>query len=214
LIEPETELFAQGMDLREIRRLFTVDYGPQLYYCIAFGGQRCVHLFRMSRDPEALQQLSDNWLRAIQQHPGAYLAHRFAFARALLTVNRGPKLLYYLAGAPHHQFGIDYPPTERSLRLMAWLERHVKSTRYQPWIYALLCLVLVPVSLLSYARTGRIVSLAFALSGCSYLLSTILGASSTNYRYSIWTILCALLALASLLLRPAAATEPHRPAHP
>jgi hypothetical protein len=115
-------------------------------------------------------------------------------------VNRGPKLLYYLDAAPHHQFGIDYPPTERSLRVMAWLERKLKAWVYQPWIYALLCVLLIPAGLIQFARAGQALTLAFGLSGSCYLLSTIVGASSTNYRYSVWMILCTLLGLAALLL--------------
>lgn len=205
LIEPETGLFTQGMGLAQLRTLFRIDYGSQLYYCIAFRGQRCVHLFRRSQDPEDLKQLSGNWLRAIRQHPGAYLAHRYQFARTLLTTNRSNKELYYLAGAPHHPLAADYPPSERNVRVMAWIERQLKRRLYQPWIYALLCVVLVSVGLWRYARTGQAVCLALALSGGSYLLSTIVGANSTDYRYSVWTILCALLSLLAAVLSPSTA---------
>jgi hypothetical protein len=200
LVEPETEVFTQGMGLEQIRLLFSIEYGPRLYYCLGFRGKRCVPLFRRTQDAEQLRQLSANWQRAVREHPGAYLAHRAAFARELLTVNLSHKLLYYLNGAPHHPLAADYPPTRRSLRVMAKLEHHLKSPVYQPWIYGLLCLVLIPVGLFRYARGEHGVTLALALSGSCYLLSTIVAGSTTDFRYSVWTIACAVLGLCSLLL--------------
>ncbi|MEO8177422.1 MAG: hypothetical protein ABI895_01190 [Deltaproteobacteria bacterium] len=200
LVEPETTVLTEGMGLEEIRTLFRVDYGAMLYYCIPFQGERCVHLFRQTLDGQELRQLSDNWLRAIWRHPGAYLAHRFDFARALFTVNRGPKELYYLEGAPHHPLANDYPTKRRAVRVMAWLERHLKHVPYQPWIYALIAVVLIPVSLFRYRRTEHVLPLLFALSASSCLLSVMVGASSTNYRYCVWTIAGAVLSLVATQL--------------
>jgi hypothetical protein len=198
LVEPESEVLTEGMGVEEIRRLFSAEYGSALYYCIPFQGQRCVQLFHHTLDREQLAQLSGNWLRAIWQHPAAYLAHRVHFTRTLLTVNSGPKELYYLDGAPFHPIAEDYPPKPHTLRLMAWIERHIKRGIYQPWIYALIALALIPIGLVRYCRTDEALPLLFAASGSSYLLSTIVGAVSTNYRYCVWTVLCAVLALIAL----------------
>jgi len=199
LIEQETHVFAEGMGLEQLQQVFHLDYGPSLYYCIAFAGQRCVHVFSRTLDPAELKQLSSNWLRAIRYHPGAYLTHRLAFARELLTVSASEKELYYLDGAPHHWLANDYPPRRRTLRLMTFLERHVRWVGYRPWLYLLLSAALLPLTLLSYLRGRSIVPLLLTLSGSTYLVSVVLGASSTDYRYSVWTMLCAVLAAITLV---------------
>ncbi|MEY2933678.1 MAG: hypothetical protein RL033_4427 [Pseudomonadota bacterium] len=199
LVEPETQVFAEHMGLDQLRQVFQLDYGPRVYYCIAFEGHRCVNVFRYSTDPAQLRQLSDNWLRAIRTYPGTYLRHRLAFARKMLTVSSSNKELYYLDGAPHHVLAEDYPPRKRTLRVMAWLERQVHRKVYSPWIYVALSALLLPVTLLLYLRGRSALPLLLVLSGASYLLSTLLGATSTNYRYSVWTIECTMLALATLV---------------
>lgn len=200
LIEQETHVFTEGMGLEQLQQVFHVDYGPFLYYCIRFAGRRCVPVFSRTLDPAELQQLTGNWLRAIRYHPGAYLAHRLAFARELLTVSASEKELYYLDGAPHHWLANDYPPRRRTLRLLAFLERHIRWVGYRPWLYVLLTAVLLPLALITYLRGRSIVPLLLALSGSSYLLSVVLGASSTDYRYSVWSMLCAVLALITLVV--------------
>lgn len=200
LIEPETTVFNHRMRLKHIRALYTVEYGPQLYYCVTRRNGRCLHVFQRTRDAEQLRQLTNNWLRAIRQHPGAYLAHRYEFSRTLLTLNRMPnKKLYYLEAFPHHPLSSEYPPTERNRRVMGWIERELKGRAYQPWIYAFLCVAFIPVGLFRYARSGQLITLALALSGSCYLLSVLLSATSTDYRYTVWTITCAVLALSSVL---------------
>lgn len=199
LVEPETEVLTTGMGLEQIETLFHIDYGPTLYYCIPFDGRRCVNVFQRSADPEQLRQLTDNWLRAIRQHPGVYLAHRLSFAREMLTVTASSKELYYLDGAPHHDLANDYPPRRRTLRLMARIEQHIRWVGYRPWIYVALSALLLPLELVAYLRGRSALPLLMNLSGVSYLLSTLLAASSTDYRYSVWTILCSVLSLLTLL---------------
>jgi len=198
LVDPESEVFGNGMGLNEIRKKFSVDYGPTLYYCLPFGGQRCAPVFRLTVDPEQLHLLSKNWLRAILQHPVAYLRHRIQFARHLLNVSASSKELYYLEGAPHHRLAKAYPLTQRATFVLAWIEGRFHAFWFLPVIYAALGCILVPVALVRHLRGSSALPLAYALSGLAYLLSVIVGASSTTYRYSTWTILCSLLGLITL----------------
>jgi hypothetical protein len=200
LVEQETHVLTEGMGLEQLQQVFNLNYGPFLYYCIPFAGQRCVHVFSRTLDPAELKQISGNWLRAIRYHPGAYLAHRLGFAREILNVSAGDKELYYLNGAPHHWLAEEYPPRRRTLRLMAAIERKIHWIGYRPWLYAALNAALLPLALIAYLRGRSMLPLLFTFSGSAYLLSTLLGASSTDYRYLVWTILCALLALITLLV--------------
>jgi len=92
LVDPGSAVFTQGMGLTEMQQLFHIDYGQTLYGCVPFAGRRCVRLFQHTLDPSELKRLSRNWLAAIAQHPGAYLAHRWALTREMLTVNASWKM--------------------------------------------------------------------------------------------------------------------------
>jgi hypothetical protein len=198
LVEPDSPVFASGVGLAEIRRLFRVNFGNALYWCTPVAGRGCVHLFRRTLDRRELERLSRNWLTAIAEHPGAYLKHRWALTRAMLTVNTSGWDIYALAGAPHGPFAEQYPPTERLLRMLSFFERHIGSVVYSPWVYVVMSLLLLPVTLRLYLRRGAPLPLLFVLSGNAYLLSNLVGAIASDYRYSVWTILCTLLALLSL----------------
>ena len=200
LVDPDSPVFTQGMGLTEIQRLFHVEYGQYLYDCVPFGGRRCVHLFRRTQDPDELERLSQNWRSAIAQHPGAYLAHRWDVTRDMLTVNTTQKrALYYLTGAPHGPLARQYPPSERLLWVLTFMERHIQSVVYSPWIYVVMSLLLLPFTLGRYLRGAPPLPLLLVLSGTAYMLSILVGASSSTYRYCVWTILCTVLALFALM---------------
>jgi hypothetical protein len=200
LVDPDSPVFAKGMGLEELRQQFNVDYSGTLYQCIRVRNRGCVPLFRFTRDPDELARLSHNWLSAIAEHPGAYLAHRWDLTRAMLTVNASGKELYYLSTAPHSNFVQQYLPSERLLWVLSFMERHIRFTAYSPWVYVVLGLLLLPFTLRHFHREGAPLPLLFLLSGGAYLLSILVGASSSTYRYCVWTILCTLLSLFAFAL--------------
>lgn len=193
LVDPETRVFAHRQGLKQIQRQFRLDFGGTLYRCPS-PRPRCVPLFRYSSDPDELGQLSQNWLSAIAEHPGAYLAHRWALTRAMLTVNTSGKELYWTSTAPHGEFAAQYSPTRRLLWVLNLMERHIGFVAFSPWVYVVLGFLLLPWALLRYLREGEPLPMAFLFSGGAYLVSNLVGASSTTYRYCVWTMMCTLLA--------------------
>jgi hypothetical protein len=181
------------MGVGEIRQLYTREYSNTLYYCIAFRGEDCVPLFRRTKDPAKLAALADNWVHAVRNHAGAYLRHRLDFAGALLAVSGGAKEIYYLRGVPHHRLAALYPPPARAMRLLAWIDAHMRNLPFRPWVYAWISCFLLPMALLRYLRGGSPFPFLVALSGLAYLASVLITATSTDYRYSVWTILCTVL---------------------
>jgi hypothetical protein len=195
LVDPDSPVFTEGMGLEEIRQHFNVDYSGTIYRCFQFRDRGCLPLFRFTLDHDELARLSHNWRSAIAAHPGAYLAHRWDLTRAMLTVNTSDRELYWLSTSPHCDFVQQYPYSERLLWLLSFMERHVRSVAYSPWVYVILGLLLLPFTLRRFLRGGAPLPLLFLLSGGAYLLSILIGASSSTYRYCVWTILCALLSL-------------------
>jgi hypothetical protein len=83
---------------------------------------------------------------------------------------------------------------------LTWIDRHVPTFWFHPWLYLALCVVLLPIASVRHARGGSALPVALALSGLSYMLGVLVTAGSSDYRYSIWTILCSMLSLATLVL--------------
>ena len=198
LVDPEAHVLTPGMGVAEMRPLFSIDYGPRLYYCTAFGGHPCVTVFRVTQDPQELHRLSQSWFSAVLHHPGAYLAHRGAFARELLRMSPG-RQIYYLGPGPRHPLAANYPLPERSLALLAFIDRQAHSFHFAPWLYLLLNSLVLPFALVRYLRGGSVLPLLFALSGLVYLLSVVVGAITPDFRYTAWMIVCAVLGIVSLL---------------
>jgi hypothetical protein len=197
LVDPKLPVFGKGMGLKQIQKQFQADYGGTLYRCVP-GRRKCLPLFRYTQDRDELRHLSENWLSAIAAHPGAYLAHRWELTRAMMTVNTSGKELYWTSTAPHGDFARQYAPAERLLGVLGFMERHIGFVAYSPWVYVVLGFLLLPFALRRYLRGAEALPLLFLFSGGAYLLSNLAGASSTTYRYCVWTMLCTLLALLSL----------------
>jgi hypothetical protein len=200
LVEPESGVLTPGMGLDEIRRLYQPNYVNRLYYCLPFKGRRCVPLFRQATDPERLAALSSNWKRAILEHPMAYIAHRREVVKPLLGIENGAPGHFYVHGAPHHRMAKPYPPRPRTVRLFEWLDSQFGSAWFLPWVYVVLGCLLLPVSFIRYARNRSPFPLIFLLSGLSYMFGLFIVTGSAPYRYTVWTSLSVIVALALLIL--------------
>jgi hypothetical protein len=208
LVEPASGVLTPGMGLREIRYKYHPQWVNSLYYCLPFKGKRCVPLFRRVFEPEQLAHLTRNWWTAIAAHPGAYLAHRTKVGKGLLAITGGAPGIYYAdPERPYTHFAREYPPPKRLFRLMAWLDRQVQTFWFRPWLYLGLSLALLPIAILRHARGGSALPLAVALSGLSYMLGVLVSAGSSDYRYSVWMILCSMLCWTTLVLDVCAAKK-------
>lgn len=197
LVEPETGVLTPGMGLREIGFKYNPRYVNFLYYCMPFKGKRCVPLFRRTTDPEKLQRLRANWVRAIVQHPRAYLEHRWRVAERLL--GDGAPGLYFDESYPHTPAALEYPPPERARRVLRWVDSQFGKLWFLPWTYVVLSLLLLPVAILRRARGGPALPIFVLISGLSYIASCVLSAGASDFRYTVWTIACSVLSVALLL---------------
>lgn len=200
LVEPESGVLTPGMGLAEIRRVYSPEYHAKLYYCLRKTRRGCLPVFRRTTDPQELAHLAANWRRAILAHPMAYLAHRYDVGRALLELSGGAKSNYYLDQAPHHRLAKPYPPSPQARTMLSFLDAEMQSVWFRPWIYLALSVLLLPVALARYLRGGPVLPVLLLFSGLSYLLSFFLATGSSSYRYTVWTTLCCVLALASSML--------------
>ncbi|HTV17859.1 MAG TPA: hypothetical protein VMG12_04290 [Polyangiaceae bacterium] len=206
LVEPETGVLTRGMGLREIGFKYNPRYVNSLYYCLPFKGKRCVPVFKRTVDAGQLERLRANWLRAIVQHPGAYLKHRWHVADRLL--GDGAPALYFVDRAPHTEAALDYPPPRRTERLLSWVDAQFGSLWFLPLVYVALSIVLLPVAIWRHARGAPALPIVVLLSGLSYIASCVLSAGASDFRYTIYTISCSVLASGVLLVSFAQAFAP------
>jgi hypothetical protein len=200
LVDAASGVLTPGMGVREIRYKYNPQWMNSLYYCLPFAGKRCVPLFRRVFEPEKLSHLARNWWTAIATHPGAYLTHRAKVSQGVLAITGGAPGMYYPDRAPYTDIAREYPLPRRAIRLLTWIDRHVATFWFRPWLYLGLCAALLPIAIVRHARGGSALPVALALSGLSYMLGVLVTAGSSDYRYSVWTILCSMLCLATLVL--------------
>jgi hypothetical protein len=203
VIDPETHLLAPGVGLPQLRMQFRPDYHNNLYLCAVFRPDRCISPLNHLSNEVFLSRLAHNWLRAVLAHPGAYLAHRADMAaRILRTMPVKPARYYYLETAPHHPYERIYRPPPRTLRLLAWMDLQQTWIGFAPWIYVLVSVCLLPVTLVRSLRGAPLLPLVLVVSGLSYLLSVLLAAGGPDNRYTVWTQLCTMLAVMTIFLPP------------
>jgi hypothetical protein len=198
LIEPGAGFFTEGMTLEELESRFNPEYSIKLIDCLPFRDQGCAPAFRLSTDADALGLLRDNWRRVVLAHPGAYLAYRAKVALPLLGLSGGPEGLFYPNGAPYHPIAADYPIHKRTLRILRWFDAHLSSPWFWPWLYVALAMILFPFAFRAFSRDNQPLPLLLLCSGLCYLATILVAAPTSEFRYSVWTILCTLLAVASL----------------
>lgn len=197
LVEPETGVLTRRMGLREIAAKYNPRYVNSLYYCLPFEGKRCVPVFRRTLEATNLARLRSNWMRAIYQHPGAYLQHRWRVAERLL--GDGAPGLYYVGPTPHTEVARDYPPPERTRRLLSWIDTQFGSLWFLPVVYLVLSLGLLPVAISRHRRGASPLPVFILMSGLSYIASCVLTTGASDFRYVVWMIACSVLALGVLI---------------
>jgi hypothetical protein len=191
MFDPDSPVVAPGVTLEDLRRRYSAKDHMTLYKC---GKPPCTPWISRSQDPAELAQLAKNWRRAVLSEPVAYLSHRAALYRYASGIVGGPKLNY----ESNTKYKTHYPPSRSARSAQQWLVSLRYSVWFKTWIYLALGIVAAPIAFAIALRGGPLLPLAMALSSVSYTASVFLGAGAPDYRYGVWTILAAVLALLAL----------------
>jgi hypothetical protein len=87
------------------------------------------------------------------------------------------------------------PVRDRVVGAFEWLS---STLLFRVWLYVLGCLLLLVVSAAAAWAGGGALALALSASGIGYHLTFALLVASDDYRYSLWTITCAILSACAL----------------
>jgi hypothetical protein len=146
---------------------------------------------------EAAAELRDAWLRAIREHPIEMAQHRFRTAWAILNLDRPTFSVYDPPQLPSMWPDLDYtlhPPFFPSVT--SWVEGSVAHWSWygsmRAWIFSLALLVVG----LSPRGRRSLATRHLVAGGIGSQLSFMVAGTSSGFRYTWFTMLCALLAVA------------------
>ncbi|MEO8010944.1 MAG: hypothetical protein ABI650_04805, partial [Dokdonella sp.] len=181
----------------------------------AFDPTSNTHLFTRSRSgigaglstaftQQQLRALRERWIRAVLDHPGAYIGHRLRTWRLLigLAANGDRGVAFFVA---RHRYGDDPAlPVALTPGWQAWLYERAAALQSGGWLTALPALGLNVFSIaFAWRRRADPLAQLAAAAACSallYGLSFLLLAPGAELRYLTWPIviapMCLLLAVA------------------
>ncbi len=190
------ELTNGDFKLEDIKSLYTPRYHACLYRPCR-NNEPIVSFVQNSSD---LEKLRENWISAILESPISWLKHKSLVAREILNLPGSEGLWVPTLRIPieENPWGIKY--NENKIRGMFREVMSNMSTNsiYNPYLYffasILILISLVPLLLLRLLDAPiAMASATVLLSGLSYEFSLFLGATSADFRYSIWLIICTIL---------------------
>ncbi|QHC35514.1 hypothetical protein [Komagataeibacter xylinus] len=152
--------------------------------------------------PVQEKQLIKDWIIAVINNPGAYLAHRMHVVGNILDLRHGVYYPYQYIGIDQpNPYGIDFTFKNLVHKIMhSVFDKETKLIIYRVWIYDLLALLLIFFYLYKLLVTheagyfGALPAIT-ALSGIMIELPLFILAPACDYRYSIWVVFSAILAL-------------------
>lgn len=167
---------------------FREAYSPSWWGPLVLGDQRVMD----QPDSEAARaRVADAWWNLVSTYPRAYFKHRRRVFWAAIALSRPPSAAIWdgFVTEPFEGDLIDHRVHRSDTQ--AWIAKQIRRFEntliFRPWAYLLLALLLLPL-----CRRSR---LAFALltSGIAYVLTLLVAAPSTDYRYSHWMVLTTCL---------------------
>lgn len=191
LFDPGLNVLVDGTTLDVVKERYNPRHPGSLFY-----GRGSV--IRLTDDPERMRALRQNWLRAVQEHPGAYLKSRWRIYRNLLGLTRTKPAYMVFAEINRNPYKYKLgasPLRDRVVGAFEWLS---STPLFSVWLYVFGCLALILVGAAAAWAGGGALTLALSVSGIAYHLTFALLAASDDYRYSLWTITCAILSACAL----------------
>jgi hypothetical protein len=177
----------------DLQQKFCAKYDPRVWFQVSFGDGAPFSQRPWAKERSARKHA---WIRALREHPLAYLHHRWrVFAEVIgLTTNPPWEPACQEFGANHDQM-----QALGEAHTLSWFQIEVgkvaqwfaaKTPAYRPWAYAVIGLILLGFALVR--RDGWLAALL--TSGMLYEASYFIGAPSPDFRYSHWLVTCVCIA--------------------
>ncbi|HEX4456309.1 MAG TPA: hypothetical protein VH143_35855 [Kofleriaceae bacterium] len=151
-------------------------------------------VFKYPTTDEQRDAIASAWKRMVLAHPRAFLRHRFAVFRALLTQYAG-----VWSGFVNAQWAIDdlgYKTTHSAIQA-AWvgeMEKVADTPLFSGWVYFIVGIVLIPL-----CRRDRVAGVLVA-SALLYELGLFWVTPALDYRYVHWMVVATIIAAIRLFV--------------
>jgi len=191
-----------GLPLRyhdHLNERFAKLYSPTSYYQLMRDGD---YLIEPPHDDATAARVTAVWKRIVLGHPSAYLHYRWDNFRALLAIGTPAtfsRVYVWLTviAAPETipELGHDAAPSRvqgELRRASIWISL---TPLYDVFIYFALCFLLLPLCVASALE------ISIVLSAIGYQLALFFMASTVDFRYCQWMILCSVTAVALRVAR-------------
>jgi hypothetical protein len=191
-------LFDSRIDI--LRRGVTIDdvsskYNPRHPGSLFYGRRRTI---KHTDDPDRLRAIAQNWLRAVREHPRAYVVSRWRIYRNLLGLTSTTPAYMVYAEIHKNKYGYRLAPSPLRDQIVHVFESLSTTLLFQVWLYVFVGVLLLIVSAVAFWFGGPPLALGLSLSGLLYHLTFALLSCSDDYRYSLWTIACTVLSACAL----------------
>jgi hypothetical protein len=190
MLIPEYAIHPPGLEiarLRAITRAWRCDFYDHADGLNVTTDMQYTNLTHLEAD-----RLIRDWLVTITRHPGAYAAHRWRISRRLFS-DPMMKLHHRMESIPSFRlpFRFERRPGYEPVHRM--LKGATRTLLYEPWLYLLLALAALAVSVATPGAEARLAR-ALASSGLLSVIHLPVTAPSIDFRYSIWLIAAGLIA--------------------
>ena len=196
------KLFLFQPTSEEIRARFTSRYHACLYRPCKVGDVETSPMLALTDSSYDLKKLNENWKTTIKEHPITYLHHKVLVSQHILGLSKkddvwGPTLRIPIL---KNQLGYTHKDTSFKKSFRDLIFDLSKTPLYSAWLYlivafaALIGIILAWSFKLIPSQKGAIVT-SLLLSGIFYQGSLIIGATSPDFRYSLWMIICVVLSM-------------------
>jgi hypothetical protein len=191
MFDPKLALLRKGTTIEEMTARYTPRHPGSMFY-----GRK--PMVKQTKDPERMKAIVQNWLQAVREHPGVYLKSRWNIYRNLLGLtSTTPSYMVFstIRRNPYKYELAESPLRTQVVSAFEWLST---TPLFRVWLYVLSCLLLFVVSAAAAYSGGGALALALSASGIGYHATFAVLSCSDDYRYSLWTILCSVLAACAL----------------
>jgi hypothetical protein len=149
-------------------------------------------------DQDAAETMQ-RWFHAVFEHPDGYLHHRMGMAARLFVLPPLTPWYPYIDGIDANPFGLVFRRSKLNRWVMSEIQYAAFSSHFfAAWIYYIVLLLSLVLSLLWKFRYGRLVQI-LVISSYLYLLSILTFGMSGDFRYNIWAITSSYLCIFLLL---------------
>ncbi|MFD2301458.1 hypothetical protein QRO08_19760 [Paracidovorax citrulli] len=180
-------------------------YTPRFHSCLYNPCTAGPGIFRTSMKQSELDHLRKDWLLAIVTEPRAWMEHKYHVAREIIRLGT---LEIWAPTLEDPLFPNDWGITFNDTPVRAAFRKMIFAAS-GTWIYntymylagAVVVGFMAAAGLLwtQWPRAQLAAALALAASGTLYETSLFFGATSADFRYSVWLIICTWLAICSFV---------------